>query len=749
MLLSACLIVKNEALTIRKCLDSLQGVADEVIVVDTGCTDETVDIAKSYGARVFTYEWDNNFANARNESLKYANGDFVLVIDADEYLDSEQRKGLRDFLSNTEAEGILTSIQNYIGSISRMDKSTPVAAMRIFRRGHWFTGAIHEQILNSVMATGKPIEKFDLTFHHLGYLHEFVVGRNKSERNMKLLEAELSKNPDDFFQSSNIVAEYMRSGDYAKCAELAKQCFEQYKQNPVASTHLVARVITYLIHALLQNGQAGEAEKYAREGIKLFPMLPDIRRGYALVLLAQDRAQEALGVLMKCREIGDIPEALTDTLEGSGSFLAAADLAGAWAKLGDDGMARKWYLQSFYECPRIETILSPLLYLLPLSPDVLHRQLEERITDWVALGTYAESYACLGYGDADQVIERVERKHGQTEYTSRARMALALHQGREVLLEEAKGQSSETSSLLLGLYLLNEGSLDGAMEAFQQAGARGKHVLDILEKTEKGLEIQLGPIIRDLVTMRASDLLERWMPMASDRNNIWVYVKYSPLHPVLSSIEWLGNSGWECEQNIQRLFKEGDISGCIDWLERAMAFPPTVSKVLLEADIALAHQNVRHAQKVLKAGQHLFPDSELLQAVVRNIGTIDTLRDHVDSEFPLNIAASPTSMVQLHQMGIKLTNQIRLLNKANDVNGLRETIAQLQELIQSCRGLLDLKDQNGQLTDKTYQFYYDLSFRWYLQPSSIEQDIQAMIDFWTSWADTWQKISQSLTFSQS
>src|SRR4051794_40673333 len=82
--LSLCMIVKNESKHLANCLESVEGVVDEIIIVDTGSTDDTVEIAKSYGAKVYHYEWNDNFSDARNESIKYATGDWILVLDADE-----------------------------------------------------------------------------------------------------------------------------------------------------------------------------------------------------------------------------------------------------------------------------------------------------------------------------------------------------------------------------------------------------------------------------------------------------------------------------------------------------------------------------------------------------------------------------------------------------------------------------------------------------------------------------------------
>ena len=85
-MLSICMIVRDEETTLPRCLKSVQDVADEVIVVDTGSKDNTVSIARDFGAKVYHFEWRDDFAAARNESLKYASGDWIFQIDADEEL---------------------------------------------------------------------------------------------------------------------------------------------------------------------------------------------------------------------------------------------------------------------------------------------------------------------------------------------------------------------------------------------------------------------------------------------------------------------------------------------------------------------------------------------------------------------------------------------------------------------------------------------------------------------------------------
>ena len=89
MKLSFCMIVKNEEASLPQCLNSVKDVVDEMVVLDTGSTDKTVEIAKEFGAKVYHFEWCNDLSAARNESLKYVQGDWVLVLDADEVLTPE------------------------------------------------------------------------------------------------------------------------------------------------------------------------------------------------------------------------------------------------------------------------------------------------------------------------------------------------------------------------------------------------------------------------------------------------------------------------------------------------------------------------------------------------------------------------------------------------------------------------------------------------------------------------------------
>jgi len=96
--ISVCMIVKNEAPCLARCLESVKGIADEIIIVDTGSEDQTVQIAHTFTDKVFHFDWCDDFSAARNESLKHATGDWVMILDADEVLEPRSVRILHHLL---------------------------------------------------------------------------------------------------------------------------------------------------------------------------------------------------------------------------------------------------------------------------------------------------------------------------------------------------------------------------------------------------------------------------------------------------------------------------------------------------------------------------------------------------------------------------------------------------------------------------------------------------------------------------
>jgi len=198
--LSLCMIVKNEERTIARALESAKALADEMIVVDTGSTDGTKEIAAALGAKVFDFSWTDDFSSARNHSLSRATGDWILVIDADETLSSRDHATIRDLIKKSPdgTGGYDLTTRNYVveantsgwvandGSYRDEEAGTgwyPSRKVRLFRNDPRirFAGAVHELVEQSMLGAGITIAACDVPVHHTGKLDRKSV-LEKGER---------------------------------------------------------------------------------------------------------------------------------------------------------------------------------------------------------------------------------------------------------------------------------------------------------------------------------------------------------------------------------------------------------------------------------------------------------------------------------------------------------------------------------------------------------------------------------------
>jgi glycosyltransferase involved in cell wall biosynthesis len=190
--LSLCMIVKNEKDNLPACLESAQGLADEIIVVDTGSGDGTQDIARRFGAKVIQSDWRGDFSLARNESIDAATGRWILWLDADDRLLPEDKRALRALaasdpalapkayglrVKNSRDGGLTGSVFNQI----RMFPNLP--ALR-------FRAPVHEQILPALEEAGIPVEYAPIRVLHTGYADP-ALARSKQERNKAILESQI------------------------------------------------------------------------------------------------------------------------------------------------------------------------------------------------------------------------------------------------------------------------------------------------------------------------------------------------------------------------------------------------------------------------------------------------------------------------------------------------------------------------------------------------------------------------------
>ena len=192
---SACLITKDEEENLATCLGSLQGFVDEVVVYDTGSTDGTVALARELGATVIEGYWDDDFSRARNAALEHCNGEWIAWLDADETLVCEDIPGLLRLLDHTDAhaDGFSVPIDNLTGV--GVGAGFVHSACRIFRRARCeWTGRLHEQIAGRGDHRGiYQITLEGARIRHTGYLDETMRKRNKTERNLRVAQAEVAE----------------------------------------------------------------------------------------------------------------------------------------------------------------------------------------------------------------------------------------------------------------------------------------------------------------------------------------------------------------------------------------------------------------------------------------------------------------------------------------------------------------------------------------------------------------------------
>lgn len=173
------MIVRNEALLLERCLNSVQGLVDEIIVVDTGSTDNTKEIALRFDAKIYDYPWNDNFSEARNYSLAKAACDWILLLDADEALCPRDRDKFIHLINTCPYDGCHFTICNHM---SRGNEYNLHQAFRLLKNNgqYEFCGEIHEQITRKDRQPAfSRLSVEEITIDHYGYLPEIVAAQKR------------------------------------------------------------------------------------------------------------------------------------------------------------------------------------------------------------------------------------------------------------------------------------------------------------------------------------------------------------------------------------------------------------------------------------------------------------------------------------------------------------------------------------------------------------------------------------------
>jgi glycosyltransferase involved in cell wall biosynthesis len=306
-MVSLCMIVKDEEKNLARCLASVKAVADDIVVVDTGSGDRTVDIARAYGARVFTFPWNGDFSAARNYSLSKAAGKWILVMDADEVLSERDYAVIggmleqsvdrpvawsvitRNYTDRVESEGWQAN-DGYYAEQEKGDGWYPSRKVRLFPNSAniRFKGDIHEMVEADLKKSGISVEPAQIVVHHYGELEE-TDRRAKQLRYYEMGKQKLAFRPND---AASVTELAIQAGEL----ELYGEALELWDLL-IARGEITRDIYFNRSYALMGLKRFNEASEMACKALEIDPAHKESAYNYGICLLNQAKPEQALEVI--------------------------------------------------------------------------------------------------------------------------------------------------------------------------------------------------------------------------------------------------------------------------------------------------------------------------------------------------------------------------------------------------------------------------------------------------------------------
>ena len=285
MRISACVITKNEAENLPRWLASMRVFADEMIVVDTGSTDATVETARAGGALVYHFDWINDFAAAKNFALDQAKGDWIVFTDADEYFTEESAPRVRPLIEEYDKKETFDGFIVHLVNID-MDTGallgTSAQVQRIFRRAPHirFVGSIHEHVEN---LSGDPAREMamapGLVLYHTGYSPRII--KEKSRRDLEMLLARRARGEHKKLDEYHLMDCYYSLEDYPQAAHYARMARDSADRPVGSEDRPHAILLQSLILMSAADAEIMEAYNTARQALPEKADFPLIYGTYA------------------------------------------------------------------------------------------------------------------------------------------------------------------------------------------------------------------------------------------------------------------------------------------------------------------------------------------------------------------------------------------------------------------------------------------------------------------------------------
>jgi tetratricopeptide (TPR) repeat protein len=437
--LSLCMIVKDEEEMLPRSLAAVAPAVDEIVIVDTGSTDRTVEIARSFGAKVIEREWTGSFSDARNVSFEAATGDWIIYLDADEVLVCDDVERLRALTGRVWREAFYLVETSFTGELGDGAVITN-SAMRVFRNRpqYRFEGRLHEQISHRLplYAAGR-IEQSSVRIDHYGYLGAVRSAKEKSRRNLELLRAQQADSAPSAFLHFNLGTEYAVLGEHASALSEFERAWSMVQDHGEEGHDYVPALVHRIVDALRFCGRPEDAIERAEDGLRRFPGFTDLVFGQALAALSLGREPEAIAYWERCIEMGDAPSRYGAAV-GAGTYLPRISLAELHARRGELETARELLEWCITEHPSYVGVVAPYAWVLLRSrvpAGAVTAEIEARVPELSPAARFVLAGMLYAQGAMAAAEEQYRIVLQSRPHSSQAHVSLAealLNQGRYV-----------------------------------------------------------------------------------------------------------------------------------------------------------------------------------------------------------------------------------------------------------------------------------------------------------------------------
>lgn len=333
--ITLCMIVKNEELNLERCLASIASFVDEIVIVDTGSTDGTKEIALRYTKQIFDYTWNNDFSAARNFSISKATNEYILVLDSDEAVISINLEEVKQLIVNYPYKiGRLLRNNEYVRENNHykyMERVNRLFSKNIYK----YEGIIHEQLVYIADHQGTVDDTINIpiTVSHSGYEGDLDFIKQKTQRNINLLKIALASNPEDPYLQYQLGKSYYMQEDYLSACDYFGQAL-YYDLDP--RLEYVQDMVESYGYSLMNSGQYERAVQLLNVYDE-FAVTADFVFMIALVLMNNGQFEKAI------TEFENATRMSAYKMEGVNTYLAYYNIGAIYECLGNIQSAEEYY----------------------------------------------------------------------------------------------------------------------------------------------------------------------------------------------------------------------------------------------------------------------------------------------------------------------------------------------------------------------------------------------------------------------